>query len=51
MDMQSGSAEPVTISDLLELASWDRPRSLTELRSFVDGRMTALDGIDDADFE
>jgi len=35
---QSPYAEPVTISDVLNLASWDRQRSDDELRSFISRR-------------
>lgn len=30
--------EPVTISEVLSLASWDRPRSNEELRDFISRR-------------
>lgn len=32
MELRSGIVEDVTKSDILELASWDRPRSSEELR-------------------
>jgi hypothetical protein len=35
MDMPSASIESVTVSDILELATWNRPRSVEELRSFI----------------
>ncbi len=34
--------EPVTISDVLGLASWNRPRTDEELRSFVSRRESIL---------
>jgi hypothetical protein len=34
--------EQVTKSDILELASWERPRSNTELRGFLDRREASL---------
>lgn len=30
--------EPVTISEVLHLASWDRPRTTDELRDFISKR-------------
>ena len=38
MDMTSSQIEPVTMSEVLELASWDRPRSNQELREFISSR-------------
>lgn len=38
MDTTSSQIEPVTLSEVLELASWDRPRSNEELRSFISSR-------------
>ncbi|HRC28507.1 MAG TPA: hypothetical protein PKV96_03945 [Candidatus Saccharimonas sp.] len=35
--------EAVTLSDILGLASWNRPRSSVELRSFVNQHDDALD--------
>jgi hypothetical protein len=35
--------EAVTLSDILGLASWNRPRSTVELRSFVNDHDDALD--------
>ncbi|MFZ1258743.1 MAG: hypothetical protein WAQ25_04715 [Candidatus Saccharimonas sp.] len=35
--------ESVTLSDILGLASWNRPRSTVELRSFVNEHDEALD--------
>jgi len=49
METQPGSIEPVTISDLLEVASWDRPRSQNELLGFIARREAALPD-EDLDF-
>jgi len=38
MDMTSSQIEPVTMSEVLELATWDRPRSNQELRNFISSR-------------
>jgi hypothetical protein len=38
MDTNSSQIEPVTMSEVLELASWDRPRSNQELRNFISTR-------------
>lgn len=39
MDSTTNSqVEPVTLSEVLEVASWDRPRSDEELRSFISRR-------------
>lgn len=32
------TVEPVTISDVMNLTSWDRPRSSEELRDFISQR-------------
>lgn len=34
--------EPVTLSDVLDLASWDRPRTSEELQAFITARESAL---------
>lgn len=44
MDINTADVEPVTLSDVLELATWNRPRSNEELRGFVN---THLSGIPD----
>lgn len=36
------TVEPVTMSEVLELASWDRPRSSEELRSFITQRASLI---------
>lgn len=35
METQSEIIEPVTKSDLLELATWDRPRTTEQLIGFI----------------
>ncbi len=44
METTQSTIEPVTISEVLQLASWDRPRTSEELRDFVSRRasMTGL---------
>ncbi len=37
------------LTDAFDLASWNKPRSITELRSFVSAREDALD-VEDFDF-
>lgn len=34
--------EPVTMTEVLSLASWDRPRSSDELNSFISSRESIL---------
>lgn len=36
METNTNNVEPVSVSDILELATWDRPRSSEELVSFID---------------
>ncbi|MFZ1250161.1 MAG: hypothetical protein WAR37_01810 [Candidatus Microsaccharimonas sp.] len=43
MESTKASIEPVTISDVLSLATWDRPRSNDELRDFISQRESALE--------
>jgi hypothetical protein len=38
MESTQATIEPVTISDVLQLATWDRPRTNEELRDFVSRR-------------
>lgn len=46
METQSG-IELVTKSDLLDLASWDKPRSQEQLLGFIARRETAIAEIED----
>ena len=38
MDITTSQIEPVTLSEVLAIASWDRPRSNQELRKFISRR-------------
>ena len=38
MEITQSIIEPVTMSEVLELASWDRPRSNEDLRDFISKR-------------
>ena len=42
MEITPSRVEPVTMSEVLELASWDRPRTTTELQSFIERREAAV---------
>ena len=42
MELSKAIIEPVTISEVLQLATWDRPRSNEELRDFVSRRGSML---------
>ncbi|MGH7218157.1 MAG: hypothetical protein ACREGE_01785 [Candidatus Microsaccharimonas sp.] len=42
METTSANIEPVTMSEVLSLASWDRPRTSDELRDFVSQREAVL---------
>jgi len=42
MDSTQANIEPVTMSEVLELATWDRPRTNEELRDFISTRESAL---------
>ena len=44
MDTTSSQIEPVTMSEVLELASWERPRSNEELRNFISTREAVVFG-------
>jgi len=44
MDSSSSKVEPVTMSEVLELATWDRPRSNDELRNFISTREAIVFG-------
>jgi hypothetical protein len=38
MELTQSTVEPVTMSEVLELATWDRPRSTEDLRDFISKR-------------
>lgn len=38
MDITTSQIEPVTLSEVLAIASWDRPRTNQELRQFISTR-------------
>lgn len=38
MESTKASIEPVTLSEVLQLATWDRPRTNEELRDFISQR-------------
>ena len=38
MESTKATVEPVTMSEVLELATWDRPRTNEELRDFISRR-------------
>lgn len=42
MDTTSSQIEPVTLSEVLELATWDRPRTDDELLNFISSRESLL---------
>ncbi len=42
METHTSNVEPVTISEVLSLATWDRPRTNEELRDFVSKRGSLL---------
>ena len=42
MKTASEQPESVTLSEILELATWERPRTTDELRSFISTREAAL---------
>ncbi len=44
METEISSVEPVTMSEVLELATWDRPRTNEELQNFISSREAALSG-------
>lgn len=49
MDMPAADIEAVTVSDILNLATWNRQRSTEELQAFVSTRHAALP--DDTEIE
>ena len=44
MDSATSNIEPVTLSEVLQIASWDRPRSNDELRNFISTREAIVNG-------
>lgn len=42
METTQGDIEPVTITEVLSLTSWDRPRSTEELHDFISRRETVV---------
>jgi hypothetical protein len=44
METETSSVEPVTMSEVLELATWDRPRTNEELQNFISRREAAISG-------
>ena len=42
MESTQAIVEPVTLSEVLQLATWDRPRTNEELRDFVSRRESML---------
>ena len=42
METTQAAIEPVTMSEVLQLATWDRPRTNEELRDFVSQRASFL---------
>jgi hypothetical protein len=49
METQSDKVQPVTMADILQLATWNRERSSEELQSFINTRHLALP--DDSEIE
>ena len=49
MDISTAEIEPVAFTDILDLATWNRPRTSDELRSFIESHHAALP--DDLDVE
>lgn len=49
MEAHSGTIEPVTLTDILALSTWNRERTSDELRNFVNSRHAALP--DDTEIE
>lgn len=44
MESTPSQVEPVTMSEVLELATWERPRTSEELLSFIALRESAISG-------
>lgn len=49
MDITNHRVEPVTFNDILDLATWNRPRSSQELQDFIQTRHSQLP--DDTEIE
>jgi hypothetical protein len=45
METIHSQIEPVTMSEVLELASWDRPRTSNELLSFIALRESKIENL------
>lgn len=45
MDSTTNTVEPVTLNEVLQLASWDRPRSDKEIQDFISRREAAIGGL------
>lgn len=46
MDILAAGVEPVNLSDILSLATWDRERSSEELQGFINNRHASLSHVD-----
>ena len=42
MELSQSIIEPITMSEVLDLATWDKPRSNEDLRDFVSKRSSLL---------
>jgi hypothetical protein len=49
MEMPSADVEAVTVSDILDLATWNRPRTSEELQEFINSHHANLP--DDTEIE
>lgn len=49
IDNQEDNVEAVTMTDILNLSTWDRPRSNDELLSFIARREITLSDVNDID--
>lgn len=45
MESTQATVEPITVSEVLDLATWDRPRSDDELRAFIQKRQAVVDNL------
>ena len=50
MESNSSDIQSVTLSDILDLASWNRKRSVVELKEYINRRDEVLD-VEDFDLE